>query len=153
MGPMMMQKMQEKGMQGWLETLKTAKELGNVTVNICANTADLMDLKIEDFEDIGGGIAETGCMPSYADLQDDRYGELIRKYLKAGKPSWETRGKVARLIEWLTLGAGVPGCMHGGGSPDGAKLMIRRNIDLEKNIEMAKRIANIEEGSKPRKKK
>ena len=60
MGPMMMQKMQEKGMQGWLETLRTAKELGNVRVNVCANTADLMDLKIEDFEDVVDEIVGVG---------------------------------------------------------------------------------------------
>ncbi|MCK4443809.1 MAG: DsrE/DsrF/DrsH-like family protein, partial [Thermoplasmata archaeon] len=45
---------------GWLETLKTAKELGNVKVNICANTADLMDLKLEDFEDIVDDIVGVG---------------------------------------------------------------------------------------------
>lgn len=104
-------------------------------------------------QDIGGGIAETGCMPSYRDLQEETYGALLRKYLKAGEPSWETRGRTARLIEWLTLGAGVPGCMHGGGSPDGAKLMIRRYLDIDKKIELAKRIAGIEEDVKPVSKK
>lgn len=104
-------------------------------------------------QDIGGGIAETGCMPSYRDVQDENYGALIQKYLKAGEPSWETRGRVARLIEWLTLGAGVPGCMHGGGSPDGAKLMIRRGLDIERKVEMAKRLAGIEEEIKPVEKK
>ncbi len=104
-------------------------------------------------QDIGGGIAETGCMPSYKDVQDENYGALIQKYLKAGEPSWETRGRVARLIEWLTLGAGVPGCMHGGGSPDGAKLMIRRSLDIEEKVEMAKKLARIEEEVKPVEKK
>ncbi len=75
-------------------------------------------------QDIAGGIAETGCMPSYKDFQSPKYGQLIKKYLKA-KSDAETRTRAARLVEWLTIGGGVPGCMHGGGSPDGAKLVIR----------------------------
>ena len=57
----------------------------------------------------------------------------------------EARVKVARLIEWLTLGAGVPGCMHGGGSPDAAKLVIRTNADLERCVSLAKRLVDLEE--------
>lgn len=95
-------------------------------------------------EDISGGIGETGCMPSYRDFTDADYGQLVRKYLKAAS-SAESRVKVARLIEWLTLGAGVPGCMHGGGSPEGAKLMIRMNSGLEKSVEYARRLIGLEE--------
>ncbi|MFQ6060459.1 MAG: 4-hydroxyphenylacetate 3-hydroxylase N-terminal domain-containing protein, partial [Thermoplasmata archaeon] len=75
-------------------------------------------------QEIGGGIAETGCMPSFKDFESKQYGELVQKYLKAVAPA-ESRVRIARLIEWLTLGAGIPGCMHGGGSPDGAKLVIQ----------------------------
>ncbi len=94
-------------------------------------------------QDIGGGIAETGCMPSYSDFESEQYGHLIRKYLKAGAPSAETRARAARLVEWSTLGAGVPGCMHGGGSPDGAKLVIRAMSDLEAKVEVARKLAGI----------
>ena len=34
-------------------------------------------------QEIGGGIAETGCMPSFKDFNDPRYGHLIQKYTKA----------------------------------------------------------------------
>ena len=96
-------------------------------------------------QEIGGGIAETGCMPSWEDLNDPTYGPLIRKYLKAGPgASAETRYKLARLIEWLTIGSGVPGCMHGGGSPDGAKLVIKGKSGLKRNMELAKRLIGIE---------
>jgi 4-hydroxybutyryl-CoA dehydratase/vinylacetyl-CoA-Delta-isomerase len=95
-------------------------------------------------QDIAGGIAETGCLPSCKDLNDPRYGKLLQKYLQANC-SGETRAKIARLIEWLTIGSGVPGCMHGGGSPDGAKLVINATTDIEHNIELAKRLANIKE--------
>lgn len=95
-------------------------------------------------QEIGGGIAETGCMPSYRDFYDPKYGSLVQKYLK-GASSAESRVKIARLIEWLTLGAGVPGCMHGGGSPDGARLVIRANADMEKCVILAKRLIGLEE--------
>jgi 4-hydroxybutyryl-CoA dehydratase/vinylacetyl-CoA-Delta-isomerase len=93
-------------------------------------------------QDIGGGIAETGCMPSCKDFYDERYGPMIQKYLKACF-SAEDRVKSARLVEWLTVGAGIPGCMHGGGSPEGAKLIIRTNMNMEDKVRMAKRLAGI----------
>jgi 4-hydroxybutyryl-CoA dehydratase/vinylacetyl-CoA-Delta-isomerase len=95
-------------------------------------------------QDIAGGIAETGCFPSCRDINDPRYGALLKKYLKANC-SGETRAKIARLIEWLTIGSGVPGCMHGGGSPDGAKHVINASSDINHYIELAKRLANIKE--------
>jgi len=96
-------------------------------------------------QEIGGGIVETGCMPSYKDISDPEYGHLLQKYLKAGAPSAELRFKAARLAEWLTVGAGIPGCMHGGGSPDGAKLVVRFTTPVEEYVNYAKRIMNIEE--------
>ena len=95
-------------------------------------------------QDIAGGIAETGCMPSYKDFNSKKYGHLIKKYMKV-KHSGESRARAARLVEWVTIGGGVPGCMHGGGSPDGAKLMIRATGELEKKVAIAKRLAGIEE--------
>ena len=68
-------------------------------------------------QDIGGGVVETGCLPSAKDFEHPVYGQYIQDVFKAGNVSSIGRAKTARLIEWLTLGAGVPGCMHGGGSP------------------------------------
>lgn len=96
-------------------------------------------------QEIGGGIAETGCMPSWQDFNDQNYGHLIQKYLKAGSGATAgERFKLARLIEWLTIGCGVPGCMHGGGSPDGAKLVIRGKSGLKKHMKLARRLVDIE---------
>ncbi|PKK84108.1 MAG: 4-hydroxyphenylacetate 3-hydroxylase [candidate division Zixibacteria bacterium HGW-Zixibacteria-1] len=103
-------------------------------------------------QDIAGGIAETGCMPSYKDFNSKKYGHLIQKYMKA-KYSADTRARAARLVEWATIGAGVPGCMHGGGSPDGAKLFIRAMADLESKVEVARRLAGISEELKDPEKK
>ncbi|UCD13596.1 MAG: hypothetical protein JSW60_08575 [Thermoplasmatales archaeon] len=98
-------------------------------------------------QEIGGGIVETGCLPSCQDLNDPKYGKLLKKYLKANC-SGETRAKIARLIEWLTIGAGVPGCMHGGGSPDGARRIVNATSDINHYIELAKRLADIKEDIK-----
>jgi 4-hydroxybutyryl-CoA dehydratase/vinylacetyl-CoA-Delta-isomerase len=96
-------------------------------------------------QEIGGGIVETGCFPSYRDFTDPSYGELIQKYIKAGPCTPESRARAARLTEWLTLGAGVPGCMHGGGSPDGARLVVRSLTPFEKYADMARKLAGITE--------
>lgn len=96
-------------------------------------------------QEIGGGIVETGCMPSYADLTNPEYGELLQRYAKGAAPSAEARFKAARLSEWLTVGAGIPGCMHGGGSPDGAKLVIRFTTPMEEYVDYARKIMGIEE--------
>ncbi len=95
-------------------------------------------------QDIAGGIAETGCMPSSKDFESKKYGHLIKKYMKA-VVSAEARTRAARLVEWCTIGGGVPGCLHGGGSPDGARLVIRLAGDLEKKVEIARRLAEIDE--------
>jgi 4-hydroxybutyryl-CoA dehydratase/vinylacetyl-CoA-Delta-isomerase len=96
-------------------------------------------------QEIGGGIVETGCMPSYKDLSDPEYGHLLEKYLKAGPCSSTTRFKAARLTEWLTVGAGVPGCMHGGGSPDGARLVVRFETPIQEYMDYARTLMRIEE--------
>jgi 4-hydroxybutyryl-CoA dehydratase/vinylacetyl-CoA-Delta-isomerase len=106
-------------------------------------------------QDIGGGIVETGCFPSYADFKSPVYGALVEKALKASdKYTAESRARAARLSEWLTLGAGVPGCMHGGGSPDGAKLVVKAFTPVDQYANYARKIAGIkEEIPEPEKKK
>jgi 4-hydroxybutyryl-CoA dehydratase/vinylacetyl-CoA-Delta-isomerase len=95
-------------------------------------------------QEIAGGIGETGCMPSYKDFTSSKYGKLIQKYMKV-KGTAESRARAARLVEWSTIGAGVPGCMHGGGSPDGAKLVIRATANLEDKVKIAEKLAGITE--------
>lgn len=96
-------------------------------------------------QEIGGGIVETGCMPSAKDLDNPEYGHMLRKALKAGSCSGEARFKAARLAEWLTVGGGIPGCMHGGGSPDGAKLVVRFTTPMEEYAEYARKVMSIDE--------
>jgi 4-hydroxybutyryl-CoA dehydratase/vinylacetyl-CoA-Delta-isomerase len=63
----------------------------------------------------------------------------------SGAIDGESRIRAARLVEWLTIGAGVPGCMHGGGSPDGAKLMVRGTSDWDGSAELARILAGIKD--------
>lgn len=93
-------------------------------------------------QDICGGLVETGCIPSYTDFQHPVYGERLLR-TAAGATDGETRVRAARLAEWLTVGGGIPGCMHGGGSQDGAKLGIRALTPWEKYAANARRIAGI----------
>ena len=58
-GPMM-QLMQQKGVQPWFETLKKAKELGNVRIHACAMTFDLMGLKKEHMADFVDDVVAVG---------------------------------------------------------------------------------------------
>ncbi len=92
-------------------------------------------------QEISGGIAETGCFPAYQDFQSPEYGDKLVRALTAGIDGKE-RAKAARLVEWLTVGGGIPGCMHGGGSPEGAKLVVRKSEPWDHFAEYAKRIAN-----------
>jgi 4-hydroxybutyryl-CoA dehydratase/vinylacetyl-CoA-Delta-isomerase len=96
-------------------------------------------------QEIGGGIVETGCMPSFVDFTNSEYGPLLQKYYKAGSASAEARVRAARLSEWLTIGGGVPGCMHGGGSPDGARLVVRLTTPFEEYVDYARMLIGIEE--------
>ena len=60
MGGMIMQAMQAKHVPSWYDTLKTAKEIGNVRVHACSMTFDLMGMKKEDFTDIVDDVIGVG---------------------------------------------------------------------------------------------
>lgn len=97
-------------------------------------------------QDIGGGIAETGCFPNYRDCTDPVMGPKIMKAIAANPElSAETRARAARLSEWLVRGGGLLAFIHGGGSPDGAKMVVRANTDMEYLANCAAEIAGITE--------
>jgi peroxiredoxin family protein len=60
MGPMMAQIMAAKKVPSWLDTLRTAKELGDVKVYACGMTMDLFGLTMDDLEDVVDGVAGVG---------------------------------------------------------------------------------------------
>jgi 4-hydroxybutyryl-CoA dehydratase/vinylacetyl-CoA-Delta-isomerase len=48
-----------------------------------------------------------------------------------------------RLIENMSVGAGLPEAMHGAGSPAAQKIIIARRSNIEKKRELAETIAGI----------
>lgn len=57
MGPMMMEIMQQKNVPSFMDTLKMAKEIGNVRVYACGMTMDLFGLTMDDMDEVVDGIA------------------------------------------------------------------------------------------------
>lgn len=115
--------------------------------NVCKQNVTRFPYEITRLaEDIAGGLMVTA--PSEKDLTDPKLGPYIEKYLKgvADVPT-ESRLRILRLIENLTLGAAAVGyrteSMHGAGSPQAQRIMISRQGNLESKKELAKIIANI----------
>ncbi len=105
-------------------------------------------------QEIGGGIVENGCMPSYDDFMSEEYGEKLLSSLQgADNTKPEDRIRMARLLEWLTIGTGVPGCMHGGGSPDTGRLVVRLTTKWDELVDLARNLAVVENPLREEKKK
>lgn len=51
-GPIMMEQMAAKKAPSWMDNLKGAKEIGNVTVYACSMTMELFGMKLSDLEPI-----------------------------------------------------------------------------------------------------
>ncbi|MGB9659954.1 MAG: DsrE/DsrF/DrsH-like family protein [Nitrososphaerales archaeon] len=60
MAPLVMQVMKEKKVPSWYDTLKRAKELGNVKIHACSMTLDLLDIKKESLDEIVDDIMGVG---------------------------------------------------------------------------------------------
>ena len=103
-------------------------------------------------QEISGGVTETGCMPSYKDMMNPEYGPKLIESMSAAVGG-EDRTKMARLVEWLTVGSGIPGCMHGGGSPDTAKAVVKGATKWDTYVDYARNLANVEAPLKEEKKK
>lgn len=50
--PVMMELMQAKNVPHWLDTLRSAREIGSVKVYACSATMELFGIKLDDLEDI-----------------------------------------------------------------------------------------------------
>ena len=117
--------------------------------NVCKQNVTRYPYEIARLaEDIAGGLMVT--MPSAADMRDEKLGPLIDKYLKGvAGVSTESRMRILRLIENLTLGTAAVGyrteSMHGAGSPQAQRIMIARQSNLEHKKQLAKTIAGVKE--------
>ena len=94
-------------------------------------------------QDLAGGLVTTA--PSERDLRSPEVGRLVEKYLarREGVPA-EHILRLFRLVENLAVGGGLPECMHGAGSPQAQKIVIRRRGGVEEKKRLARIIAGLE---------
>jgi 4-hydroxybutyryl-CoA dehydratase/vinylacetyl-CoA-Delta-isomerase len=117
--------------------------LANVTkLNITRMVYEWMRLA----QDIAGGKIIT--LPTEKDLDNPETGKIIEECF-SGKEGFLPRDiiKMLRLIENMSVGAGLPEAMHGAGSPAAQKIMIARRSGIDKKMELAKTVAGINKDS------
>ena len=113
--------------------------LANVTkLNITRMVYEWMRLG----QDIAGGKIIT--LPSEKDLDNPEARKIIEECFsgKEGFPPLDII-KMLRLIENMSVGAGLPEAMHGAGSPAAQKIMIARRSGVDRKMELAKSVAGI----------
>jgi 4-hydroxybutyryl-CoA dehydratase/vinylacetyl-CoA-Delta-isomerase len=120
--------------------------------NVCKHNVTRFPYEIARLaQDLAGGIMVT--MPSEKDLHSEEVGDIVHKYLKGreGVPV-ETRMRVLRLIENMTLGRNAVGylteSMHGAGSPQAQRIQILRGMEVEKKKQLARDLAGVEDDAK-----
>jgi 4-hydroxybutyryl-CoA dehydratase/vinylacetyl-CoA-Delta-isomerase len=133
-------------------------EIDYLLANVCKQNVTRFPYEISRLaEDIAGGLMVT--MPAEADFKSDlivptkskmSVGEWNTKFFKGSDTvSTESRQRILRLIENMTLGTAAVGyrteSMHGAGSPQAQRIMISRQGNLEIKKEYAKALANIKE--------
>jgi len=93
-------------------------------------------------QDIAGGKIIT--LPSERDLDNPQIGKVVGQCF-VGKEGFSTSDiiKMLRLIENVSVEAGLPQAMHGAGSPAAQKVMIARRGNIERKVELAKSVAGI----------
>lgn len=99
-------------------------------------------------QDISGGLLVT--LPSEKDFDNPEIGPYLEKYLHSvDQYSTEERRRMLRLVENLTLGPGAAAylteSLHGAGSPQAQRIMLGQLADLEKKMQLAKKLAGINE--------
>ena len=93
-------------------------------------------------QDIAGGKIIT--LPTEKDLDNPETGEILKKCFsgREGVPVQDII-KMLRLIENMSVGAGLPEAMHGAGSPAAQKIMIARRSGIDIKMDLAKTVAGI----------
>jgi len=122
-------------------------EMDMLLANVCKQNVTRFPYEIGRLaEDIAGGIICT--LPSEADFNSEIVGSLLKKYLSTcNEVSVENRYKVLRFIENLTMGVASVSyrteSMHGAGSPQAQRIMIRRQANFESKKKLIKEILDI----------
>jgi len=99
-------------------------------------------------QDIAGGLMVT--LPSEKDFRSPEVGKWVDKYFRSkAEISTEKRMRILRLIENITLGTAAVGylteSMHGAGSPQAQRIMISRQVNMERKKKLARKLCGIED--------
>jgi 4-hydroxybutyryl-CoA dehydratase/vinylacetyl-CoA-Delta-isomerase len=131
------------------ETISGTYVIDTLLANVCKLNVTRFPYEIARLaQDVAGGLLVT--LPSEKDFAHPKVGPLLQKYLVgvAEYPA-EHRQRMLRLIENLTIGVGAVGylveSLHGAGSPMAQRIMLARLADLEHKVELAKKVAGINE--------
>jgi len=97
-------------------------------------------------QDIAGGLMVT--LPSEKDFRSPEVGKWVDKYFRSkAEISTENRMRILRLIENITLGTAAVGylteSMHGAGSPQAQRIMISRQVNMERKKKLARKLCGI----------
>ena len=117
--------------------------------NVCKHNVTRFPYEIARLaQDIAGGLMVT--LPSEKDFNHEEVGPLLEKYLQGRTDiPTETRVRMLRLIENMTLGRNAVGylteSMHGAGSPQAQRIQIARQMNVEKKKWYARRLAGIKQ--------
>ncbi|MFZ5722461.1 MAG: 4-hydroxyphenylacetate 3-hydroxylase family protein [Pseudomonadota bacterium] len=119
--------------------------------NVCKHNVTRFPYEIARLaQDIAGGLMVT--LPSEQDFNHEEAGPILEKYLKGRSDiPTETRVRMLRLIENMTLGRNAVGylteSMHGAGSPQAQRIQIQRQMNVEQKKWYARRLAGIKQES------
>ncbi|MGD2127835.1 MAG: 4-hydroxyphenylacetate 3-hydroxylase N-terminal domain-containing protein [Lysobacterales bacterium] len=119
----------------------------DMIANVCKHHVTRIPYEIARLaQDLAGGLVVTA--PSEQDLNHERLGPLVRKYLKAREDiSAEDRIRILRLIENMTLGRNAVGylteSMHGAGSPQAQRIQMARASQLDVRKSLAEKLAGV----------
>ncbi|MGD2125147.1 MAG: 4-hydroxyphenylacetate 3-hydroxylase N-terminal domain-containing protein [Desulfobacteraceae bacterium] len=128
--------------EGW-PTPSGAYMVDTMLANVCKQNVTRFHFEVARLAlDLAGGFIAT--LPSQYDLESEDVGHLVKKYFSGveGIPT-EERVKLARIIEAMTGGTALVESMHGAGSPQAQRVMILREGDLQKKINLAKALLGI----------
>ena len=121
----------------------------SMLANVCKHNVTRFPYEIARLaQDIAGGLMVT--LPSEQDFAHEEAGPILEKYLKGvSNVPTETRMRMLRLIENMTLGRNAVGylteSMHGAGSPQAQRIQIQRQMNVEQKKWYARRLAGIKQ--------
>jgi len=122
--------------------------VNTLLANVCKQNVTRFPYEIARLaQDIAGGLMVT--LPSEEDFRSEAVGKWVKKYFMAdASVSTEDRMKILRLIENITMGTAAVGylteSMHGAGSPQAQRIMISRQVNMDRKKAVAKQLCGID---------